>query len=313
MNGFASREAPAIGLVRAGGDLAPAFPTRRVAYDSPESLDAAFAGAETVVHLAGRAHALGESAADGTRLFEEINVQLTRRVAEAASRAVVKRFILMSSVSAVASHAPVRLTGEEAPEPDTAYGRSKLAAERVVREVFAGTRTGLVILRPPMIYGPDMRGNPLRMFRLVARRLPLPLGGIRNARSVLYVGNLVDAILRIVAQTPTSFTSFIRDREEVSTPELAREIGNALEVPVRLWPVPPGLLRAAGAIGDLFPPSIPFPLRRAAATGLTESLLLDSSPLGGVIGPIAPTSLGTGLRLTAGWFRATHAAQGSRA
>ena len=293
-----------LGFTRADGAVnkASGAESRRVDYRSVDALTAAVAGADTVVHLAGRAHVMRGATASAYDDFEDVNVGVTFRLATAAVRAGARRLIFVSSVGALASSSKVRLRGDEEPRPDSAYGRSKLAAERALADVARGTQMGVVILRPPMIYGPAMRGNPLRLFGLVRRGLPLPFGAIDNSRSILFVGNLASAIVHLVEARPMSLTSFIRDDEEPSTPDLVRAIAQALHVRARLWSLPAGFLRAAGVVGDALPDTVPFPLTRAAVVGLTTSLLLDASPLTSAIGFHPSVKLADGLRVTAEWY-----------
>lgn len=295
-----------IGLSRSSNIAAspPGVEWRRVDYSSVGALAAALTGADTIVHVAGRAHVLrGGGSSSSSAEFHDANVGVTSRIAMAAARAGARRVIFVSSVAAVASSSDVRLHGDEATQPDSAYGASKLAAERALSQVVRETDLNAAILRPPMIYGPGMRGNPLRLFGLVARGLPLPFGAIRNERSIVFVGNLASAIVQLAEADPMSLTSFVRDEEEPSTPRLVRSIANALHVPVRLWPFPPRVLRAAGALGDMLPDVIPFPLSHSAALGLTSSLLLDASTLARAIGFHPTVGLDDGLRVTGEWFR----------
>jgi len=230
--------------------------------DWREALD----GCSAVVHLANVAHA----SVPKSRLFR-VNVEGTRRLAEDASTAGVKRFVYVSSAKAIA--------------PDDAYGRSKLAAEHALRSV-RGIEA--VVLRPPLVYGPSVKANFLALLVAVDRGWPLPVASVRNRRSLVYVGNLVDAILRcLVAPEAAGRTYGVSDGVPMSTPELVRAMARALGKPARLVPCPPLLL-------DWIPP-----LRR-----LTRSLEVDDAQIRSDLGWRPPYSFEQGLRATAQWYHA---------
>ena len=287
--------------------LAPAtsaVEVRRVTgYDHPQTLAEALRGAEAVVHLAGRAHVLRERAADPEAEFLRANTDATRAVLAGAHAAGVRHFVLMSSIAALATRSDVRLDERSAPAPDTPYGRSKLAAERVVQD---GSRDMVgTVLRPPLVYGPGMKGNPLRLWSLIARGVPLPVGSIDNRRSFLYVGNLTSAIVAALgAGARARGTFLLADAETVSTRELARRIGHSLDRPARLVSVPLPLLRLLAAPGDRLP-RVPFD--RDALDRLAGSLALDAAAFGRATGWRAPFSLDEGIARTSAWFRRAHA------
>ena len=234
--------------VRAGmpGDLQP---VGDLAQASDDALDELVGGAFAVVHLAGRAHVMRETAADPERAYRVANAEMTARLARAAVRAGVKRFVLASSVKAAGeSSRPGRpLAPQDAPRPEDAYGRSKLAAEDALFECAAGTPTVAAALRLPLVYGRHARGNFARLVAAVRARKVLPLASIRNRRSLLYLGNLLDAIEAMldVPQMPPG-VHYVADAESVSTPDLVRAIAAAWRVKPRLTAVPVPLLRAAG-------------------------------------------------------------------
>jgi nucleoside-diphosphate-sugar epimerase len=148
----------------------------------------------------------------------------------------------------------------------------------------------VTVLRFPLVYGPGMKGNMLRLFALVGRGVPLPFGTVRNRRSLLYVGNLVAAVRSVLEQRPAGFrTFFVSDQRDVSLPELIRLIGGALGRPARLLPVPPAVL------GLLLP--------SAEAERLIGSLTVDGTGLTRATGYLPPFSVEQGLGATAEWFR----------
>jgi nucleoside-diphosphate-sugar epimerase len=156
-----------------------------------------------------------------------------------------------------------------------------------------------------------MRANMLRLFDAVNRGLPLPLGGVRNRRSLVFTGNVVAAIERLL-ETPAAGGEvfFVRDPADVSTPDLIRAIARALGRPARLVPVPAPLFRAAGAVGDLLAPWVKVPVSTPAVVRLFGSLAVDASKLARVTGFEPPFSLAEGLRITAEWYRRRPAGRG---
>ena len=255
-----------------GSSLGPLLESRghevRGAGREVRDLAQAFHGCDAVVHLANVAH----SGAD-PKLIWRVNVDGTARVAELAAANGVRRFVYVSSV--------------KAGEHNDHYGKAKLAAEAAVSAVAARSGLGAVILRPPLVYGPRVKANFLALMRAIDRGWPLPFADIENRRSLLYVGNLCDAIARCLeAEAPDGRTFFVADGAPVSTPQLCRAIGDALGRPARLFSFPVPLL-------ELIPG-----LKR-----LTRSLEADDSAMRRELDWRAPYSFEQGLRATAEWYR----------
>jgi nucleoside-diphosphate-sugar epimerase len=266
----------------------------------------ALSGMQTLVHLAGRAHVVRESSVDPAAAFREANVDATRRLVEAAAAAGVVRLIFLSSIGAVATTAARPIDDTTPPAPDTPYGESKLEAEAVVRTECERRGMGYIILRPPMVFGPGMKGNPLRLFRLVERGIPVPIGSVRNLRSTMFVDNLSAAIVSALAlPSGTRDTFIVGDSEARSSADLVREIARALGRPVRLLPVPHAVMRGAGRLGDVLARVVPFPLTSDAVERLFGSLTVDHSRFSAVTGYSPPVTRGEALGLTAAWFRVT--------
>ena len=198
----------------------------------------AMKGVDSVVHLAARTHVMRDTAADPLAEYRRINVSGTQALAEAAQAAGVRRFIFLSSIKVNGGGTTLRPYSEtDAPCPEDAYGVSKREAELALRAAAADMET--VILRPPLLYGPGVKGNFLRLMRAIERGMPLPLGSIHNHRSLLYVGNLVDAImLSLDHPAAAGQTYLVADNEGISTPELIRAIAAAMHRPARLLPLP---------------------------------------------------------------------------
>lgn len=249
----------------------------------------ALSGCDAVVHLAARVHVMNDSAKNPLALYRETNTDATLSLARQAAAAGVKRFVFISTikVNGEGRDAPYRET--DAAEPDDAYAISKWEAEQGLQQIAAETGLEVVILRPPLVYGPGVKANFLRLLRMVERGWPLPLGAIHNRRSLLYLGNFVDAI-RVCTEHPAAVgqTFLLDDGEPVSTPELIRAMARAMGRPVRLLAVPTGLLEFAGALLG----------KRAAVTRLTGSLFVDSSAIRSRLGWTPPFSMEAGLTAT---------------
>ena len=216
----------------------------------------ALEGIDCVIHLAGRAHVLEETATDPLSLYRTVNVEGTRCLARAAVNAGVSRFIYISSIKVNGeSTAEKPFTAGDEPAPLDAYGITKHEAETALWEEVDQRQTEACVIRPPLVYGPQVKGNLQRLIRLVRSRLPLPLGSVRNARSLVSVDNLNDLIIRCVDHPSVASRTFlVSDGDDLSTVELIGQIGSAMGCKVRLLPVPPGLLRSvfrlAGRSGE---------------------------------------------------------------
>lgn len=232
---------------------------------------AALAGVDAVVHLAGRAHVMNDDAVDPLAEYRRVNVTATVALARAAADAGVRRFVFMSSVKAVAESSDGGGLPEDAtPQPADPYGISKREAELALLAPGAFGAMSVVVLRPPLVYGPGVRANFARLMAWVARGLPLPFGAADNRRSLVYVGNLADAV-RFAVDSPelAGKACFVTDGEDLSTAELIRRLAAAMRRMPRLLWVPTGLLRAAlSALG-----------RRAEADRLLGTLTLKADHL----------------------------------
>ena len=231
-------------------------------------------GMDAIVHLAAYAHGRGDAAS-----LHAVNVDATIAAAEAA-HASGAHFIFVSSIKVHGEQSTTPLRENSPLAPSDPYARSKAQAEEALRAL-PGLR--LTVLRPPLVYGEGVKANFLALMRAIARGLPLPLASIDNRRSVVYVGNLVDAIARCVSDARSvGRTYLVADDEAPSTPALCRAIGTALERSARLFPFPPAWL----------------PLKQ-----LTSSLEADASAIRAELGLQPPFTLQEGLRATARWYR----------
>jgi len=270
------------------------------------ALRRAVQGADTIVHLAARVHVMADAAADPLAEHRRTNVAGTEAVLDAAAAAGVRRVLFTSTVKAVGETSEHPWSEDVPPAPTDPYGRSKLEAEEAIRARASVAGFGATILRLPLVYGPDVKGNMRRLFALVERGVPLPFGAVANRRSLLYVGNLAAAVVAALRaeQAQAAETFFVTEGEAVSLPTLVRAIGEALDRPARLIPVPPSLLRLAGRAGDALAPLTGRALTSAEISRLVDSLVVDGSRLAERTGYIPPFTMAQGLRATAVAFRA---------
>ena len=286
-----ARDVPFVPCVR---KLAPSRLPGPLAFETgdqsgPVDWTPALAGCSVVIHLAARVHMMREQAADPGAAYQAMNVDATLRLAEQAAGQGVRRFVHVSSVKVNGERTLGRpFRADDSPAPEDAYGRSKLAAELALQEWAARTGTELVIVRPPLVYGPGVRANFLRLMQLVKSGMPLPLGGIRNRRSMVALGNLVDFLLLCAVHPGAAGgTWMVSDNRDLSLPELITLIAKAMGRPARLLPVPAGLLSAgAGLLG-----------RRAAAGRLLDSLQVDVKPALDRLGWTPPLDVETAIQL----------------
>lgn len=272
-------------------------------------------GMDAVVHLAARVHVMLERAEDPLLEFRRVNVEGTGRLLDAARDAGVGRFIYISSVKAVGECSTVPLTSRSVPAPSDPYGISKLEAEALVTSRRSGTLQ-TAILRPPLMYGPRMSGNMLRLFRLVHRGVRLPLGGLENLRSLAYVENVASAITHLLGMPRLPDAPlFVSDGTDLSTTSIVEHIAHGLDRPVRLLNIPRPVLRGARGMA-LVARRLGHPRLLDALDRLTGSLRVDGQELEAVTGFARPYDAAGGFAATARWLRtvdgAVAPASGSR-
>ena len=259
----------------------------------------ALEGVSGVVHLAARTHVLRETATDPLAAYRKINVSGTERLARSAAAGGIRRLVIVSSVKVSGERTEERpFTEDGAPRPEDAYGVSKWEAEQALSRIAAETGLEVVVLRPPLVYGPGVKGNFLRLMNLVARGVPLPLGAVDNRRSLIYTGNLAGAIVKALdAPQAAGRTYLVSDGEDVSTPDLVRGLARALGVKPRLLSLPLSALDRGARLAG----------RRAEFVRLTSSLQVDSSRIRRELDWRPPFTLAQGLELTAKWYHARSA------
>jgi UDP-glucose 4-epimerase len=258
----------------------------------------AMEGIDVVVHLAARAHLLRQPPADSLAAYRSVNTSGTINLAFQAARAGVRRFIFISSVKVCGEGQSQPGQGayceDQLPIPGDAYAISKWEAEQGLWGIVATTGMEGVVLRPPLVYGPGVGANFLSLMRAVDSGLPLPLANVDNRRDLIYVGNLVHALLTCIEHPAARNRTFLlSDGESVSTPELIRRLGASLNRPARLLRLPEKWLRLAGLLTG----------KQAALDRLLGSLTVNSCAIRHNLDWSPPYSMGQGLMETAKWYR----------
>lgn len=256
----------------------------------------ALSGVDIVVHLAARVHVMQESSADPLAEFRLVNVEGTLALARQAAAAGVRRFVFMSSIKVNGEvTSPGRpFTAADTPAPADPYGVSKYEAEQGLFALARSTGMEVVVIRPVLVYGPGVGANFMSMMRWLNREVPLPLGAIKNSRSMVALENLVD-LTRVCLWHPAAANEVFlaSDGEDLSTPELLRRTASAFGKRARLFYVPAGLLGTSARLMG----------KGAFAQRLCGSLQADITKTQQLLDWKPPLSVNEGLSLAAAYFR----------
>ena len=247
---------------------------------------------QVVIHAAARVHVMNETAVDALTEFRKVNVEGTLRLARRAAESGVKRFIFISSIKVNGESTVLGkpFKANDFPAPADPYGVSKYEAEEALKQLSLDTGMEVVIIRPPLVYGPGVKANFLSMMRWLERGVPLPLGAIKNRRSLVAIGNLVDLINVCISHPEAAGNIFlVSDGEDLSTSQLLRRMADALGVKPRLLSIPYWVLNlGASLIG-----------RRDLAQRLCGSLQVDINKARDILGWLPVISVDEALRHTA--------------
>ena len=264
--------------------------------NSQTDWSAALAGVDVVIHLAARVHVMKETSVNPLDEFRSTNVHGTEHLARSAAASGVKRLVFVSSIKVngeetIAGHSYTEL---DAPSPQDPYGVSKWEAEQALHRVAQETGMEVVIVRPPLVYGAGVKGNFVQMLNVLANGIPLPLASVSNLRSLVYLGNFVDALLICATHTAAAGQTYlVSDGEDISTPDMLRQLSAAMGHPAHLLPCPPVLLKLAGRLLG----------RSDQIERLLGWLQVDSSKIRRELAWQPPYSLQQGLQATAEWYR----------
>jgi nucleoside-diphosphate-sugar epimerase len=257
----------------------------------------ALANVDQVVHLAARVHVMNDKSTDPFAEFRQVNVDGTAKLARQAAAAGVRRFVYLSSIKVNGEFTQEGrpFTADDAPAPEDPYGVSKHEAEQALRQIAADRGMEVVIIRPPLVYGPGVKANFESMMRWLARGVPLPLAAVtQNRRSLVALDNLVDLIVTCLNHPAAANQTFlVSDGEDLSTAQLLKRMGAAMGQPARLFYLPPTLLKLGASM-----------LRRPGIyQRLCGSLQLDIAKTRQLLGWTPPVSVDEGLRRAAEGFR----------
>lgn len=266
--------------------------------DGKTEWSSALKDVDIVIHLAARVHVMHDSEGDSLTKYREVNLHGTANLAQQAAQAGVKRFVYVSSLKVNGEYTdPGRSFNEcSVPDPHDSYALSKWEAEQALHAISRDTEMEVAIVRPPLVYGPGVKANFAKLLKLVDHSVLLPMASVRNSRSLIYVGNLADALV-VCATHPAAAgqTFLVSDGEDVSTPHLIRAMAIALDRPAHLIPMPISLMRCAAKMLGKLP----------AIERLTQSLVIDSSKIRDELNWTPPYTIAQGLRATAEWYRTT--------
>lgn len=252
-------------------------------------------GVDVLVHTAGRVHVLGDQADEPLAEFRRVNMEGTLTLARQAAEGGLRRFIFISSIKVNGEGTAVGrpFCSDDKPAPIDPYGISKREAEQGLLVLAADTGKEVVIIRPPLVYGPGVKANFRDMMGWLIKGIPLPLGSVNNKRSLVGRDNLVDLIITCIAHPAAANQTFlVSDGDDLSTTELLQRMGQALEKPARLLPVPIFLLRVGAALLG----------KRDMAQRFCGSLQVDISKTRELLGWESPVTVEEGLRRTAESF-----------
>lgn len=252
-------------------------------------------GVDCIIHCAGKAHLTGNSLNKAIENYKEVNVLGTKNLAEQAAKVGVKRLIFLSSigVNGIYTNEKQQFTNRDAPAPTEAYALSKLEAERQLCNVSSKTGLEIVILRLPLVYGPNVKGNFLRLMDLISAGFPLPLGKINNSRSFIGIDNLIDLILLCISHPLASGQKFlISDGEDISTNELITRLAKNLNKSQMNFYIPKNILRLLGNLSG----------KSSEINRLINSLQIDITHTREVLGWSPPFKINKGLAKMTDWY-----------
>ncbi len=265
------------------------------------SADMSFAlkNVDAVVHCAARVHVMQDDTRYPLQAYREVNVNSTLNLARQAAKAMVRRFIFVSTikVNGDATKPGQIFRADDVPVPSDPYGLSKLEAERGLREIESITGMEVVVVRPTLVYGPNVRANFLRLLKIVEKGVPLPFGLLENKRSLVAIDNLVDLLRTCIFHPKAAGQTFlVSDGQDLSTPDLIRQLAGLMGQDAGLINIPPRLLHFLGALTG----------RRQDVGRLLGSLQVDIEHTRAALDWIPPISVEVGLRKTVDWYLSSH-------
>lgn len=262
------------------------------AIDSETNWADALRDVDVVIHLAARVHVMRESATDPLAEYLKVNLHGTSNLARQAACSGAKRLVYVSSikVNGEQTSATQSFTELDEPSPQDFYSVSKWQAEQALWRIAQETGLEIVVVRPPLVYGPGVKGNFAQMLAIAAKHIPLPFASVHNRRSLIYLGNLVDVLIACSTHSVAAGQTYlVCDGEDVSTPDLLRQLRDAMGYPAHLLPFPPGWLRTLGKLSG----------KSDQVERLLGSLQVDSGKIRRDLNWVPPYTLQQGLQATA--------------
>ena len=256
----------------------------------------ALVGVGVVIHLAARVHVMKERAADPLAEFSKVNLHGTVKLARQCASAGVMRLVYVSTIGVNGNSTTGRqaYSEQDAAHPHNAYAISKWQAEQALHSIAQSAGLEVVMVRPPLVYGPDAKGNFQRLMAAIKKGIPLPLASAHNVRSLIYLENLVSALIACASHPAAAgHTYLVCDGVDISTSDLIRALGAAVGHPARLFSCPPPLLQLAGKLLG----------KSDQVDSLLGSLQLDGDKIRRDLNWTPPYTLHQGLQATAEWYR----------
>ena len=262
--------------------------------DATTEWEAALKGMDIIVHLAARVHVMNESHRDSLNLYRKVNLDGTVRLALQAAGSGIKRFIYISTIKVNGEQTDgTAFNADDIPAPSDPYSISKYEAEQKLREISAASGMEVVVIRPPVIYGPGVGANILRLMRLVESGIPLPLKSVQNARSMVSLGNITDLIIQCLEQDAAAGNTFlVSDGDDMLPPLLIENIALHMNVKPRLFAFPVALLRFAGKVSG----------RERVVNRLCNSLRVDIKKTREILGWSPPQSTYDAIKQMVIWY-----------
>lgn len=283
-------------VVRSGSSVVEYLDTTTIAkIDCDTDWSTALSGVDVIIHLAARVHVMNDAIADPLTEFRKVNVYGTLNLAQQAAIAGIKRFIFVSSVKVNGEHTKIDKPFMESDKvnPQDSYGISKSEAEQGLMLIAQQTGMEVVVIRPPLVYGGGVKANFASMIQMVMRNIPLPLGAIHNKRSFVYIDNLVSLIVKCIDHPAAANQVFlVSDGDDLSTTELLIGCANALDVKLRLIPVPQKWITIFAALIG----------KKDVAQRLGDSLQVDITKARTLLDWTPPITVKEGLKATATSF-----------
>ena len=244
---------------------------------------------DSVIHCASRAHIINELEADPLKAYQLVNVEGTRQLVNQSIEAGIRRFIFLSSIGVLGAHTNERLPFSEKdyPNPTDNYSKSKLEAEKLLFDISNKTSLEVVVVRSPLVYGLNAKGNLFRFQKLLNYGIPLPLGSIKNKISLIGLDNLVNLLIHCIDHPEAKGKTFLAsDGEDLSTTDFLRQIASNMDRPAYLFPFPIFLLKFIASIFG----------KKKEIIRLTRSFKIDSSYTSKILDWTPPVTISEGIR-----------------